>query len=69
MSAPPARPTKTPRAPVDHDARLIGLVGGQHKSVIEKDDTMIYCVFAKDYRLIVHQCEECPLRTDRHGPA
>ena len=64
MNAQQARPTKMPRAPVSQDAKLIGLVGGQHHSVIEKDRRILYCTVYEEFRPRPHMCEHCHLRNE-----
>jgi hypothetical protein len=68
---------RTSEANLDHVSRepsssrreLVGLVGGHHNSVIEKDGTWLYCTSFRDFRPRVEMCDECPLRTERDGPA
>lgn len=54
--------TKRKRDTAASSARLIGLVGGQHESVIEKDPTLIYCTFYKEFRPKRRLCDNCPLK-------
>lgn len=43
-------------------ARLVGLVGGQHDSVIEKDLRILYCEIHQHYRARTDLCEQCHLK-------
>ena len=52
------------REPISHDAKLIGLVGGQHESVIETDRTLIYCSVNKEFRPGRRRCDHCPMRNE-----
>jgi hypothetical protein len=46
------------------EGSLVGLVGGQHESVIQIDRTRLYCVFNKEFRLRTNRCEHCHLPKD-----
>lgn len=45
------------------NARLVGLVGGHHESVIVKRASECYCVLRKQLQRIDNYCDDCPLKT------
>lgn len=49
------------------NARLVGLVGGQHDSVIEIDRRMLYCEIDQRYRSRSNPCEQCHLKKAEGG--
>lgn len=57
-----ALPNKSRRVMASHSAELVGLVGGQHKSVIEKPAAVCYCVLRKQLHHLDGYCEDCPLK-------
>lgn len=52
------------RVPSNARRELVGLVGGHHNSVIEKDGTLLYCTSFRDFRPRVEMCDDCPLKME-----
>lgn len=52
------------REPINARRELVGLVGGKHESVIEIDQTRVYCSAFNDFRGRHNLCDTCPLKAE-----